>query len=327
MTNMENIQLENSNDILKTVFKSIGKIYKEDKKAILNLIYYALLQATLVLSIPMSSAYVVNSIISHAEISIITLGIIVFLLFSIIFILQILQSYIIENFQQKIFLTTAIDLSLKATDSDLMNEEKEKVFIKYMNYFFDIISIQKFFPVLMLGGIGIVVQVIVSLLLLLLFNQILFYSGLIFFLLYIFIIFYIGRNAPQKAVARSDSKHNVIYSLQHIVEKEDSREEIIKNLDFQLETYVKARKSLFEVIIKQIGITYIAEGLVFVGFLFIGGFLVVNGELPVGDFIAAEIVIVSIIYALKSFIKQIDYIYDTMEGFHKLNKLSKKIGV
>jgi putative ABC transport system ATP-binding protein len=57
-------------------------------------------------------------------------------------------------------------------------------------------------------------------------------------------------------------------------------------------------------------------------FLIIGGYLVINGSLPLGEFVAAEIVVTSITYALKGFAKQLDYIYDMIEGLYKVNKLS-----
>jgi putative ABC transport system ATP-binding protein len=56
--------------------------------------------------------------------------------------------------------------------------------------------------------------------------------------------------------------------------------------------------------------------------LIIGGYLVINGSLPLGEFVAAEIIVTSITYALKVFAKQLDYIYDMVEGVYKVNKLS-----
>lgn len=312
--------------IVDTVIESVKKIVREDRKTIFNLLYYALIEAMLVLSIPMASSYVINSILSHAEISVFTLGIVVMTLFVIISILQILQSYIIEKFQQKIFLTTAIDISIKATDPNLANPKQEKEFIKYMNYFFDITSIQKFFPILLLDGVGIVIKIVVSLLLLWFFDISLFVAGVVFFTVYIILLFVLGMKGPEHAIQRSDAKHNVIYFLQHLTHHENSREESLHKLDNKLITYASARQRLFEIIIRQLTLTYIAEGIVFVGFMIIGSYLVFEGKLPVGEFIAAEIVVVSIIYALKSFLKQLDYIYDMTEGFHKVEKLFKSLG-
>jgi putative ABC transport system ATP-binding protein len=60
-------------------------------------------------------------------------------------------------------------------------------------------------------------------------------------------------------------------------------------------------------------------------FLLIGGYLVINGSLPLGEFVAAEIIVTSITYALKGFAKQLDYIYDMVEGLYKVNKLSLEL--
>jgi ABC-type bacteriocin/lantibiotic exporter with double-glycine peptidase domain len=67
------------------------------------------------------------------------------------------------------------------------------------------------------------------------------------------------------------------------------------------------------------------EGSILSGFLILGSYLVINGTLPIGEFVAAEIVIVSIIYSLKVFVKQIDYMYEMIEGLYKLNKLSASL--
>jgi ABC-type bacteriocin/lantibiotic exporter with double-glycine peptidase domain len=68
------------------------------------------------------------------------------------------------------------------------------------------------------------------------------------------------------------------------------------------------------------------EGIIVSSFLIFGGYMVIEGTLPIGEFVAAEIVIVSITYALKGFAKQIDYLYDIIEGLYKVDKLSISLG-
>lgn len=312
--------------VLDIVFNRISKIVKDDRKIIIDLVYYSLIEAILVLSIPMASAFVINSVLSHADISVYVLGIVVITLFIIITFMQILQAYIVEKFQQKIFVTTAIDISMQVTDPSSSRHDRKNDFIKNMNYFFDITSIQKFFPILLLDGVGIVLKVIVSLILLWFFDPYLFVAGILFFGIYLTLILLLGGHGPGKAIERSDAKHDAIYYMQNIDHGDSTREELLKKLDQKLSRYALTRQALFEIIIRQLALTYIAEGIVFVGFMLIGGYLVVEGTLPVGEFIAAEIVVVSIIYALKSFVKQLDYIYDTTEGFYKIDKLSKSLG-
>lgn len=312
--------------VSEVILKSIKKIIKEDQRLVVNLLSYSLIEAILVLSIPLASSFVINSVMAHAEISVYVLGIVVITLFLIITILQVIKEYIVEKFQQKIFVTTAIDISLKATATNTPSLTKEGELKKYMNYFFDITAIQKFFPILMLDGVGVVVKIIVSLMLLWLFDPALFATGFFFFAGYLAILLLFGKNGFSMALERSDAKHNAIYYLQNIQSQTTSQEETLQLFDKKLSHYVRARQELFTIIIRQLALTFVAEGIVFSGFLVIGGYLVIEGKLPVGEFIAAEIVVVSIIYALKGLVKQLDYIYDTVEGFYKVDKLSKNVG-
>lgn len=307
------------NDI---VINYVKKIIKEDRKNIFNLFYYSIIDAILVLSIPLASAIVINSVLAHASLSIVILGSIVLVLFVFITILQLIKEYIVEKFQQKIFLKEGIEIAIKALNLNHEDSADEIKHRKLMNYFFDITSIQKFFPILLLDGLGLVIKIFVSLLLLLTFNPILFGAGALFFSIYIILLFFLGHNATQSALNRSDAKHSTIYFLQHINEEKGTEKEILSKFNTYLSTYVQARQKLFKVIIRQLGFTFFAEGFIFSMFLIIGGHLVINGSLPLGEFVAAEIIVTSITYALKGFAKQLDYIYDMIEGIYKVNKLS-----
>lgn len=309
----------------KAIFSTVLKIIKEDRQSILHLFFYSAVEAILILSIPLASSFVINSVLAHAEISVFVLGAIVLTLFILITVLQVIKEYIIEKFQQKIFLQTGIEIAALATNPPVHTQTRDDTHAKFMNYFFDITAIQKFFPILLLDGVGLAIKILVSLLLLLAFDPVLFSIGFIFFVGYILLIVLLGRNVVERAIGRSDAKHGAIYYLQHIREHPGTREQILTTFDGHLSNYALARQGVFEVTIRQMALTFFAEGFVFSTFLIAGGYLVINGTLPLGEFIAAEIVVVSITNALKGFVKQFDYIYDTLEGFYKVNKLSAKL--
>jgi ABC-type bacteriocin/lantibiotic exporter with double-glycine peptidase domain len=232
-----------------------------------------------------------------------------------------MKEYIIEKFQQKIFIVNGIKIAKMATSLQTVPLSKHSM-DKLMNYFFDITSIQKVFPVLLLDGTGLMIKIIMSLLLLLAFNPYLFTVGLVFFIIFLIAIILLGRNGIKYAIARSDAKHSSIYYLQEIPYNNGSQEEIFEKFDEHLNRFVDTRVNMFKVMIKQLALTFITEGVVFSIFLIIGGYLVIHGVLPLGEFVAAEIIVVSITNALKGFVKQIDYIYDIVEGLYKVNKLS-----
>ena len=161
-----------------------------------------------------------------------------------------------------------------------------------------------------------------SLLLLLAFDPILFIAGAFFFSGYFILLLLLGRNGVVQALDRSTTKHNTIYFLQNIGEEEGSQDEILGKFDSYLANYAKSRQKLFRITIRQLALTFFAEGFIFTVFLVIGGYLVINGQLPLGEFVAAEIIVTSITSALKGFVKQLDYIYDMIEGLYKVHELS-----
>jgi ABC-type bacteriocin/lantibiotic exporter with double-glycine peptidase domain len=304
------------------VFSRIGDILKEDKRNIFYLLYYSVIEGFLVLVLPLTTSFIINSTLAHATLSVFVLSFVVIVIFILTTFLQIIKEYIIEKFQQKVFLRTSISIAQMAAKLKNSSHDTKHMIDKYMNYFFDVSAIQKFFPVLLLEGTGLVVKIVMSLLLLLAFEPLLFGLGVVFFIIFISFMLILGRNGAASAIERSDAKHNAIYYLQNIPNDANTDEYTYKKLDSYLIKYIDARTKIFKIIIRQVSLTFIIEGLIFSSFLILGAHLVVSGTLPIGEFIAAEIVVVSITYALKSFVKQIDYIYDMIEGFYKIDKLS-----
>lgn len=307
------------------IFSNALNIIKEDKKNVFFLLYYSAIKSILVLSIPLASSFIINSVLSHASISVFVLGFIVITIFIFITFLKVIQEYIVEKFQQKIFVQTGSKISQLAVGfnkdtCDIKNKTKV-----YMNYFFDITSIQKLFPIVLLDGAGLAMKMIVSLLLLLAFDPLLFSFAIVLFFIYLIALLLLGHNGIKYAIERSDAKHKSIYFLQSIPDLQESKKDVLEQYDAYLSDYVKTREKSFSVIIRQLALTFFMEGLILSGFLILGGYLVINGTLPIGEFVAAEIIIVSIIYSLKVFVKQIDYIYEMIEGFYKLDKLTTSL--
>ncbi len=314
---------ETKESMSKLVVRNLSQIMQQDKKNIFYLIYYSILEAFLLIVSPLASAIIINSVLAHATLSITVLSFIVIIIFLGITVLQILKQYIIEKFEQKIFVHHAIKLA--ETSAKLKDFEIDNAIDKYMNYFFDVISLQKLIPVLILNGASLIIKLIVSLLLLFVFDINLFLLGIFFIIMFVLIMLFLGRNGMLFAVERSDAKHETIYFLQNIPLHRKENANIFEKLDTLLLTFVNARKKMFFVIIRQLSLTFFMEGLILSSFFILGGYLVFEGKMPIGEFVASEIIIISVTYAMRDFMKQIDYIYEVVEGFYKVNKLSKKL--
>ena len=314
---MTNLQL------LALISQNFKEIIKEDKQNILYLLYYSAIESILLLVTPLTSAFIINSVLAHATVSITAMAIIIIVIFFIISSLQVIKSYMIEKFEQKIFIHKAIEISQLAIKNNIQPSNKK--IDKYMNYFFDVLSIQKLFPNLLLAGSALFVKLIISLILLLVFDVSLFALGIFFMILFTVIILFLGREGPRLATDRSNAKHEAIYFIQEIPLSNDTAEETYSKLDALLTEFVKKRDAIFNVIIKQFALSYFSDGLILSTFFILGGYLVYQGAMPIGEFVAAEIIIINITYAMKDFVKQIDYIYDSIEGFYKIDLLGNAL--
>jgi len=308
--------------ILEALLQQLQTIIHEDKKNIFYLLYYSLIEGVLLMVSPLASAFIINSVLAHAMISIYTLSIIVVTIFLLIAFLQVIKEYIIEKFEQKIFIKNSIKIAQLAVKTVPKKEDIDK----YLNYFFDVISIQKVFPTVLLNGSSLVIKLIISMLLLLIFDLSFFLLGMFFIVFFIVIVLWLGKKAPMYAIERSNAKHEAIYYLQEIPYLQEDASTIFTKLDKLLKDFVYARKKMFGVIVKQLSLTFFLEGFVLSTFFIIGGYLVFEGIVPIGEFVAVEIIIISLVAALRDFMKQIDYMYDMIEGFYKIEKLKNALG-
>ncbi len=308
--------------ILELLLYQLQTIVREDRKNIFYLLYYSLIEGILLMVSPLTSAFIINSVLAHASISIYTLSGVVIIIFLMIAFLQVIKEYIIEKFEQKIFIKNSIKIAELAVK---IVPDKEHI-DKYMNYFFDVISIQKIFPVILLNGSGLLIKILISMLLLLIFDISFFFLGLFFILFFLVSVLWLGKKAPAYAIERSNAKHEAIYYLQEIPYLQEESKTIFTKLDHLLCNFIYARRKMFGVVVKQLSLTFFLEGLVLSSFFIVGGYLVFEGIVPIGEFVAVEIIIISLVSALRDFMKQIDYMYDMIEGFYKIEKLKNALG-
>jgi len=312
-------------DVKAKILHGFMETLRSDKRSVYYILYYTLLEGILVLTIPLTSSFVINSLVAHSYISLMTLGSIISVVFVFIIILRILQEYIIEKFEQRIFVTEGYEVANKAYKLKEEHKTTPYPIDRLMNYFFDITTIQKIFPILILNGAGLIVQTLMTLLLLFVFNTQLFLWATVIIVVNLLLIILFGKNGIVYAIERSNAKHDTIHFLQKISVQESTKEDMLETLEAKMSEYVDSRHRQYGVRIKQLAMSFFIQGVIITGFFVLGGYLVINGSLAVGEFVAAEIIVLALTYALNGFAKQLDYIYDGIEGFYKIEKLSSSL--
>jgi len=97
-----------------------------------------------------------------------------------------------------------------------------------------------------------------------------------------------------------------------------------KNDDL-VESYLNARENHFRIIklqyIKMIGFKVVITA----GLLLIGGMLVLNQRMNIGQFVAAEIIILLVITSIEKLILGLETFYDMLTSIEKLGQVVEKI--
>lgn len=304
------------------------RLLKPDQIEIRNIYTYAVIIGLLHLTLPLGIQSIIN-LIQGGIVSTSLIVLIILVAGAIAFsgILQISQLRITESLQQKIFTRAAFEFTYRIPRIRL-----EQLFRQYtpelMNRFFDVISIQKGITKILIEFSSASIQVLFGLILLSLYHP----FFIVFSLLLVFMIFAIFRLTMRRGLNTSleESRHK--YLMAHWLE-----EMARSNITFKLSgrssltmdrtneharDYNDSREKHFSVLKWQYGLMVVFKVLVAVGLLLIGGLLVIDQQMNIGQFVAAEIVILLIVNSVEKVILSFETVYDVLTSLEKLGQVT-----
>jgi ABC-type bacteriocin/lantibiotic exporter with double-glycine peptidase domain len=96
----------------------------------------------------------------------------------------------------------------------------------------------------------------------------------------------------------------------------------MKRTDGHVNEYLDARESHFKILVRHYSLLVVFKVLVAAGLLVIGGILVMNQHMNIGQFIAAEIIILLVISSVEKLIVSIETIYDVLTSLEKIGQVT-----
>lgn len=299
-------------------------LIKADKKDIYQLFIYSIIGGLISLSIPLGVQAIINFIqAGKISTSWIVLVIIVVTGVAFVGILKIMQFRITENLQQKIFVRSSFEFAYrfpKIKFEQLYNFSPPEL----ANRFFDTITVQKGFSKLILEVSTATLQIVFGILLLSLYHSFFIFFGIILLLL-LYLIFKINFDSGLKtSLKESKYKYKVAHWLQEIARNNLSFKNgklfdfsLHKN-DYLANEYLQYREKHFKVLRRQFIQLTGFKVLISAGLLIIGGMLVLNQQMNIGQFVAAEIVIITIVAAVEKLFYGLELFYDVITSLEKL---------
>ena len=303
-------------------------LLKLDKRDISQVFFYAIFAGLVSLSLPLGIQAIINLIQSgRVSVSWIVLVIIVIIGVALVGILSIMQLRITENLQQKIFVRSSFEFGYrlpKIKFEELYNQYPPEL----ANRFFDTITIQKGASKLLIDFSTALLQIVFGIILLSLYHPFFIFFGLILlFLLYI--IFKFSYNTGiSTSLKESKYKYKVVSWLQEIARnnfsfrKEISFEFALNKNNNLVSQYLDYRERHFEIIKRQYFQLIIFKVIITAGLLFIGGYLVLNQKMNIGQFVAAEIIILLVINSVEKIVVGLETLYDVLTAVEKIGQIT-----
>jgi ATP-binding cassette, subfamily B, bacterial len=317
-------------NIFGSPMRRVLQVLKLERREISSIYFYAILNGLIQLSLPLGIQSIISFVLG-GSISTSLVILIILVVAGVFFngLVQVNQMRIIEKVQQKLFVKYSFEyanriprIDLKSIDSYYLPE--------LVNRFFDTVSLQKGISKLLLEIPTASIQILFGLILLSFYHPIFIVFSLLLVLLIVLILRYTGARGLETSIRESDYKYGVAGWLEEMARvvrsfKFSKGFSLNLNKTDQLVTgYLDARTTHFRILQLQYWALIMFKVLITAAMLIVGSVLLVDQQLNVGQFIAAEIVILLVINSVEKIIINLDSVYDVLTSVEKLGKVTDK---
>lgn len=311
-----------------TPLKRFYNLLELDKKDVLQIFFYAIFAGLISLSLPLGIQAIINFIQSgRVSASWIVLTIIVVAGVALVGILSLMQLRITENLQQKIFVRSSFEFAAR-----LPKIKFDALYSTYppelANRFFDTLTIQKGTSKLLIDFSAALLQIAFGLILLSLYHPFFIVFGIMLFFLLYFIFKFSYKTGLETSLKESKFKYKVAGWLQEVARNNFSfRNQLnydyaLHKNDLLVNDYLNYREKHFNIIKNQFIQLILFKVLITASLLAIGGYLVLSQEMNIGQFVAAEIIILLVITSVEKIIIGLETFYDVLTSVEKIGQVT-----
>ncbi|MEZ6095846.1 MAG: ATP-binding cassette domain-containing protein [Pirellulaceae bacterium] len=308
-------------------FRRLLAFLRPEARDIRTVVIFSIFIGVLSLSTPLAVEAIVNTIAFGRYLQpliVLSVIVLIFLLFQAG--LRTLMTVVVEIIQRRLFVRTLEDLALR------LPRVPGKVWDKYhgpelVNRFFDIVNVQKIVAKFLLSTLIVVLQAVIGMTVLAFYHPFLlgYDVGLILIMSAILIV--MGRGATSSAIAESESKYKVANWLQELLRhrsafsRNGGQTLAADRADSLAVNYINARRTHFRIVVTQFAFILIMQAIAATVLLGVGGFLVIRGQMTLGQLVAAELIVTVILGSFAKLGQDLESFYDLLASMDKLGKL------
>lgn len=309
------------------IFTRVWNLLRPDKTEIRNSYVFAVFSGVLSLGLPLGIQMIINFIqLGQLSASWFLLVGLVVTAIGLSGLMNILQLKITENLQQRIFTRSAIEFAYRLPKFKV---EKLRQFYnpELSSRFFDTLTIQKAISKLLIDFMAASLQIIFGLGLLAFYHSFFIFFGFTLLVLLFILIRFTSKAGYETSLKESSYKYKIANWLSEINSartsfKTNQSDEQLSKTDAIVNDYLDARKKHFKVLVQQYQYLVIFKILIALCLLIVGGILVVNQQMNIGQFVAAEIIIVLVLSSVEKIILNLDLVYDVLTAIEKIGQVT-----
>jgi ABC-type bacteriocin/lantibiotic exporter with double-glycine peptidase domain len=325
-------QMEKIN-ISRSLYK-LFRLLRLDGKEITALYLLSILSGLIQLSLPLGIQAIINFAIVAtgrkqlpASMWVLILLVVLGVLFTGM--LKINQMKIVEKIQQKIFTRFSFEFSYRIPKLNVKSIDQFHL-PELVNRFFDIPTLQKSLAKLLLDIPTAVIQLCFGLILLAFYNSVFIVFGIILLVVLYLILYISSPKGFEASLEESNYKYDLGGWVQEIARGIktfkffNSFNLHLEKTNHLLEGYLHSRNRHFQILKLQYWSLVVFKILITAAMLIVGGILLIRQEINIGQFIAAEIIILTIMNAVEKLIVSLETVYDLLTSVEKINKITEK---
>lgn len=234
-----------------------------------------------------------------------------------------LQFYVSDVIQRRIFVRTASDFAyrLPRVKAQVLDEVHAP---ELVNRFLDVVTAQKSTSMLLLDGVNLVFAGVIGMMMLSLYHPVLLLFASVLLVLIVLCVWLLGGSAVSTSIEESRMKYDLVNWFEEIAHfpflfKGPGGYDLAYDRANQLATdYLIARGKHFGVLMRQIAGLLTIQVIAAATLLVVGGYLVVSQQITLGQLVASELIMSSIVASLAKLGKNLEAWYDALAAMDKL---------
>jgi ABC-type bacteriocin/lantibiotic exporter with double-glycine peptidase domain len=311
-----------------SVFYRFFSLLKPDRKEIRNIYVFAIFSGILSLGLPLGIQMIIN-FIQLGQISTSWFILVALVVAAIGFsgVLNVFQLRITENLQQRIFTRSAFEFAERIPKIKMV-ELVKRYAPELTNRFFDTLTIQKGLSKLLIDFTAATLQILFGLILLSFYHSFFLFTGLFLVVLLFLIIRFTFKKGYVSSLEESTYKYKIAHWLEEIAHARISfkmagtSKLYLNQTDKHLNSYLNARDKHFKILVQQYGFLIAFKVAIALTLLTVGGLLVINEQINIGQFVAAEIVILLVLGSVEKLIVSLEIVYDVLTAVEKIGQVT-----